>query len=121
MSSLTTAELARIAQDFANRYESGYIGVGDGITAFDPDTQTDLTGTNKARAAITSYNISGSQVTFFATFATTIANFEWLEAGLFEASSGGGMAVRQVIDSPGTKPASQEWVYALLVEIDPAA
>ena len=120
MSSLTTAELARIAQDFANRYESGYIGVGDGIDEFDP-AQTDLQGTNKARAAITSYNISGSQVTFFATFATTIANFEWLEAGLFEASSGGGMAVRQVIDSPGTKPASQEWIYGLLVEIDPAA
>jgi hypothetical protein len=121
MSSLTTAELGRIAADFAARYESGYIGVGDGITAFDPDTQTDLQGTNKARAVITSYNISGSLVTFYATFSTVVANFEWLEAGLFESSTGGGMAVRQVIDSPGTKPASQEWTYALQVELDPAA
>jgi hypothetical protein len=120
MSSLTTAELARIAQDFAARYESGYIGVGDGITAFDP-AQTDLQGTNKARAVITSYNISGSLVTFYATFSTAVANFEWLEAGLFDSSTGGGMAVRQVIDSPGTKPASQEWTYAFQVELDPAA
>jgi hypothetical protein len=121
MSSLTTAELARIAQDFAARYELGYIGVGDGITPFDPDTQTDLTGTNKARAVITSYNISGSLVTFYATFVNAVANFEWLEAGLFDSSVGGGMAVRQVIDSPGTKPASQEWTYALQVELDPSA
>jgi len=121
MSSLTTAEISRIAQDFAARYESGYIGVGDGITEFDPDTQSDLTGTNKARRPITSYEVAGSLVTFYATFPTTVANFEWLEAGLFESSTGGGMAVRQVIDSPGTKPASQEWTYALQVEIDPSA
>ena len=120
MSSLTTAELGRIAADFAARYETGYIGVGDAITAFDP-AQTDLQGTNKARAVITSYNISGSLVTFYATFVNAVGNFEWLDAGLFESSVGGGMAVRQVIDSPGTKPASQEWTYALQVEIDPSA
>ena len=120
MSSLTTAELGRIAADFAARYESGYIGVGDGIDAFDP-AQTDLQGTNKARRAVTSYNISGSLVTFYATFPNASGNFEWLEAGLFESSVGGGMAVRQVIDSPGTKPESQEWTYALQVELDPSA
>ena len=120
MSSLTTAELARIAQDFAERYSTGYVGVGDSITAFDA-AQTDLQGTNKARAAVESYTISGSQVTFRATFGTSEGNFEWLEAGLFEASSGGGMAVRQVIDSPGTKPGSQTWTYDLVVELAPAA
>jgi len=120
MSSLTTAELGRIAADFAARYESGYIGVGDGITAFDP-AQTDLAGTNKARRPVSSYEVAGSLVTFYATFPTTVANFEWLEAGLFESSTGGGMAVRQVIDSPGTKPASQEWTYAFQVELDPSA
>jgi len=120
MSSLTTAEIARIAQDFAARHESGYIGVGDGITAFDP-AQTDLAGTNKARRPIDSVQIAGSLVTFRATFPNAVANFEWLEAGLFESVSGGGMAVRQVIDSPGTKSASQEWTYNLKVELDPSA
>ena len=120
MSSLTTAEIARIAEDFAGRYESGYVGVGDGTTAFSAD-QSDLQGTNKARAAITSVTVSGSLVTFRAEFANGVANFEWLEAGLFEASSGGGMAVRQVIDSPGTKTSAQSWSYDLQVELDPDA
>ncbi len=121
MSSLTTAELARIAQNFADRYAAGYIGVGDGITPFDPDTQTDLQGTNSARAQITSYTISGSLVTFYCLFDNGEANFEWLEAGLFADSSGGAMAVRQVIDSPGTKTSAQKWGYNLKVNVAPPA
>lgn len=111
MSDFTAAEYPYLAADYAARYANGYVGVGDGIAAFD-GTQTDLQGTNKVRAAITSVVVSGSVVTFNAEFAPGIGTFEWNEAGLFADASGGHMAAAKVISSPGTKGASDRWTYA---------
>lgn len=118
MSDLTTAEYAKIAQDFATRYESGYMGIGDGTDAFD-SAQTDLQGANKARRPITGYVIEGTIVTFYSSFPAGIADYQWNEAGLFEQSVGGHMALRKVINSPGTK-SGEEWTYALATDTAPA-
>jgi hypothetical protein len=119
MSDLTTAEYALLAQDFAARYADGYIGVGDGETAF-TGAETDLQGTNKARRAISAYTVSGSLVTFFATFPAGVASFTWNEAAVFAQASGGHMAGAKVINSPGTKPANEEWSYSLEIDLAPA-
>lgn len=117
MSALTTAEIALIAQDFAERYRGGYVGVGTGTDEEDPEL-TDLTGTS-VRAPVTSVTVIGTVATFYASFGEGVANFQWNEAGLFADAAGGHMAVRQVIDSPGTK-SGQTWVYGLAVELAPA-
>jgi len=104
MPGLTTAGLTHMLQ--ATLGEAGltpfdaansYMGVGDSATAFDA-SQTDLLGTNKYRKAVDtgSPSRSGLDTTWVATFGTTEANFNWQEAGIFNASSGGTMLFRIV-------------------------
>jgi hypothetical protein len=119
MSSLTAAEYTLIATDFAQRYATGYIGVGDGTTEED-DAHTDLQGTNTVRRPVDSYEVVGSIVTFWATFEAGVGTFTWNEAGLFAEQTGGHMALRQVVDDIGTKGAAQGWTYALRVDVAPA-
>ena len=118
MSDLTTAEYAKIAQDFADRYASGWLSVGDGTDLEDP-SHTDLQGTNKARRPITGYVVNGTVITFYATFPAGIGDFEWNETGLHEQEVGGHMAMRKVVNSPGTK-SGEDWGHSLEVDVLPA-
>jgi hypothetical protein len=96
---------------------NAYIGVGDNPTAFDP-TQTDLVGSNKIRMPMDSGFpvVSGTKITFQATFAPAYANFSWNEWGVFNAATGGIMLAR-VVEANGSKLANQTWVLTVDVDI----
>lgn len=90
-----------------------YLCVGDGNTAYNAE-QTDLqAATNKLRKGMdASYPTrSNNANTFRSTFGTSDANFEWIEWGVANASSGGVLFNRKV-ESPslGTKTNAQSWV-----------
>jgi hypothetical protein len=120
MANLTTAGAVFLAQaainDSPTFYSSGvnaYLGVGDSSTAF-AIGQTDLqAASNKTRKVATVSRASGV-LTFTSTFTTSDANYEWVETGIFNASSGGTMLSRKV-ESPtlGTKVNTQTWVLTI--------
>jgi len=90
-----------------------YLCVGDGNTAYNAE-QTDLQAeTNKLRKGMdASYPTrSNNANTFRSTFETGDANYEWIEWGVANASSGGVLFNRKV-ESPslGTKTNAQSWV-----------
>ncbi|MBX6386800.1 MAG: hypothetical protein IRZ07_28120 [Microbispora sp.] len=95
---------------------NAYLGVGDGNTTA-AATQTDLQGTNKLRKAMDATypqhsdgTTSGAaSIVFRATFGTSDANFQWLEWGIFNASTGGRMLNRKQEDL-GTKSSAASWV-----------
>ena len=88
-----------------------YVAAGDSSTAF-LASQTDLIGTNAREVA--SASRSSNVVTYTATFGTSVANFEWLEVGLANASSGGTLLTRRVVTLP-TKTSSDTWTVNLEV------
>lgn len=88
---------------FANA--NAYIGVGDSTTAVSA-AHTDLqAASNKLRKAMNSTfpSRSSQTLTFKADFATTDANWQWNEMGVFNASSVGTMLCRALVGSPFTK------------------
>lgn len=97
------------------------IGVGDSTAAYAAN-QTDLQATtNKLRKAMDATFPSGASnvLTFQSTFATTDANWAWQEWGVFNASSSGTMLNRKV-ESLGTKPSSQTWVFNVVLTVTTA-
>lgn len=99
-------------------YSAGnaHVGVGDSATAF-ATSQSDLVAaTNKLRKLVSSISESAGVLTAVATFGTSEANFEWVEWGLFNASSGGTMLGRKV-ESPtlGTKVNTQVWTLTATI------
>jgi hypothetical protein len=91
-----------------------YLGVGDnnGSTVNNFAVgQTDLqAASNKGRKQVTSVAESAGVVTAVASWDTASGNWEWIEWGSFNASSGGTMLQRKV-ESPslGTKTSAQVW------------
>ena len=86
------------------------LGVGDSSTAYSA-AQTDLqASTNKSRKLVTSLSESSGVVTAVASWGTSDGNYEWIEWGSFNSSSGGTMLQRKV-ESPslGTKTSAQTW------------
>jgi hypothetical protein len=120
MTALTSAGAVFLAQaainDSPTFFSSGvnaYLGVGDSSTAF-AIGQTDLqAASNKTRKVATASRASGV-LTFVSTFGTSDANYEWVEIGVFNASSGGTMLARKV-ESPtlGTKVNTQVWTLTV--------
>jgi hypothetical protein len=120
MANLTSAGAVFLAQaainDSPTFFSSGvnaYLGAGDSNTAFSI-AQTDLqAASNKTRKVATASRVGGV-VTFTSTFTTSDANYEWVEIGVFNASSGGTMLARKV-ESPtlGTKVNTQTWVLTV--------
>jgi hypothetical protein len=120
MANLTSAGAVFLAQaainDSPTFFSSGvnaYLGVGDSNTAF-AIGQTDLqAASNKTRKVATASRASGV-LTFVATYSTSDANYEWIEVGIFNASSGATMLARKV-ESPslGTKVNTQTWVLTV--------
>lgn len=96
---------------------NAYIGVGDGTTPFDP-SQTDLQGTNKARKGMESGypQRSGNVLTFASVFGPGEATFNWQEYGVFNASTGGTMFVRD-LQNIGSKPSNATWRAVVTVTI----
>lgn len=111
--------VAAAATPFSNA--NARIGVGDSATAYAAG-QTDLqAATNKLRKAMDATFPSGASnvLTFQATFATTDANWAWNEWGVFNASSTGTMLNRKV-ESLGTKPSTQSWVFNVVLTVTTA-
>lgn len=100
---------------------NSHIGVGDGTTAFSV-SQTDLQASvNVLRKAVEVGfpQRSGSAVLFEAIFDNGEANFDWEEWGIFNASSGGVMLLREV-ESLGTKTSAQSWVISATIQFTAA-
>lgn len=90
--------------------------VGDSTTAAAAG-QTDLVGTNKYRQVVDSApTVSNNQITFVATFGTSVANYAWNEVGVASAASGGTMLSRTV-SSLGTKTSSATWTLTWTLSI----
>jgi hypothetical protein len=121
MANLTTAGATFLAtatiNDSPTFFSSGvnaYLGVGDSNTAFSI-AQTDLqAASNKTPRKVATVSRAGPVLTFTATFTTSDCNYEWVETGIFNASSGGTMLSRKV-ESPtlGTKVNTQTWVLTI--------
>ncbi|MCF8012392.1 MAG: hypothetical protein K9L56_14055 [Clostridiales bacterium] len=93
-----------------------YIGVGDGSTAFGV-TQTDLQGTNKTRSVVDSAPVrTGNELEFVTTFGDAEAQHDWLEWGVFNASTGGEMLNRKV-ENLGTKTGGT-WVLTVTLAVN---
>jgi hypothetical protein len=120
MANLTTAGATFLAQaainDSPTFFSSGvnaYLGAGDSNTAFSI-AQTDLQAASNKTRKVATASRAGPVVTFTSTFTTSDANYEWVEIGVFNASSGGTMLARKV-ESPtlGTKVNTQTWVLTV--------
>src|SRR5262249_35555454 len=102
---------------FANA--NAYLGGGDSSTA-EAVGQTDLQAyTNKTRKAVASGRspaVSTNTVQFQSTFGTADANYAWNEWGTFNASSGGTMLNRKVVNM-GTKSSSATWTLTVTLSL----
>lgn len=89
---------------------NSFIGVGDSSAYFDT-MQTDLQGSQKARASMEpGYpKLEGNKITWKSVFGPELANFHWLEWGIFNASEEGVMLCRTVEDN-SEKRDNQTWV-----------
>ena len=108
------AQMLKGASVTALNTANAHIAVGNGSTAFSA-AQTDLVGASKARKGMDSASFpSGSSnvLTFQSTFSTSEGNFEWIEWGIANASSGGTLVGRRV-ESPslGTKDNTKTWTF----------
>lgn len=97
---------------------NAHLGSGGGAganTAFAAG-QTDLQGASKQRKAMdaTFPSRATNVITFKSTFASGEANFNWLEWGIFNASSTGVMLTRKQEDL-GTKTSAAIWVLTATV------
>lgn len=96
---------------------NAYIGAGDSNTAF-VATQTDLQGTNTYRQPMdaTFPTVATNVLTFRSTFATGVANFDWKEWGVFNASVAGTM-LNRLVENNGTKTGTQTWQFTATITI----
>lgn len=98
-----------------------HIGVGDGTALFAAG-DTDLAGLNKVRKVVNAtdgFSVATNVITAKATFGTADANFAWNEWGVFNAATAGTMLNRKV-ESLGTKPSTQSWVFTATVTVSAA-
>lgn len=120
---LTTAGVnflvqAAIGQGTPFDHANAFIGVGNGVSAFDA-SQTDLQGTAKIRKGMDGgYPTAVPPVLAFkSTFGPTEANFDWTEWGVFNAETGGVMLSR-VVESNGTKQDNQTWTLEVNITFE---
>lgn len=95
--------------------DNAYIGVGDSTSAF-AATQIDLQGTNKVRSNCSTISTSTNVLTAEASFGPTIANFNWQEWGLFNASTSGSMLNRSIANN-GIKVNGQTWNVTITITL----
>lgn len=93
-----------IAGDTTTKGYVQYMDIGDGSTT-PSESDTSLAGTTTGPRKSVTYSVSGSSVTFEATWGSSEGNYTINEAGLFTASTGGNMFNRVLI-GPITKDSS---------------
>lgn len=96
---------------------NAYIGTGNSSTAASA-TDTDLLGASKERVGMeaTFPNRTNQTMSWKSVFGTTEGNYEWLEIGIFNASTSGTMLNRKVV-SKGTKSSSDTWTITINITI----
>jgi hypothetical protein len=95
------------------------IAVGSGTAAVDAG-QTALSSEMTRQGMVSGYpTISGNTVTFQAQYGTAVANGQWTELGLVNASSNGVLLNRLYSAAPGwgTKTSSATWVATLSISL----
>lgn len=98
------------AYDNAN----AYLGVGDG-TADEDASHTGLQGSNTAFASMVSGypSVSDQTATWRAEFDGSVANFDWEEFTVVNASDDTGDNLNRKTSSEGTKASGQTWELTL--------
>lgn len=102
---------------------NAHLGVGNGAAASTPE-MTDLQGTSTVRQPMTAgfpqhtdgTDQSADEIRYQAEFPDGVAEFDWRELGLFNASSGGTMLNRRAVNF-GVKPADQVWTLTLYLRL----
>ncbi len=94
------------------------IGVGDGATPED-SSQTGLTGTNKTYKRVDSGypTISGTQVTFRATFGPNEGVHEWREWSVANGCSDDAVNINRKVANLGVKSADATWILEVTLSI----
>jgi uncharacterized protein (DUF433 family) len=94
------------------------IGVGDGATAENP-SQTGLLGTNKTYKQVDSGYpvVSGTQVTFRATFGPDVANHGWKEWTVANGCNDNAVNINRRVADLGTKTPDSTWVLEVTLVI----
>ncbi len=94
------------------------IGVGDGTTPEDP-SQTGLTGANKTYKQVDSGypTISGTQVTFRATFGPNEGAHSWQEWTVANGCNDGAINMNRKVANLGVKPADATWILEVTLSI----
>lgn len=110
----TLTDATKQGSNAALKDSAAYLGVGTSSTPT-VATMTDLQGTNtRSVATSTGYTVATrvAQRTWSASFGSGVANFDWNELGMFDASSAGRMFNRAV-QFLGTKVSGQTWTVNL--------
>ena len=96
---------------------NSYIGTGSDGTAA-AATQTDLLDGSAERIGMeaTFPSRASQTLSFKSIFTTGDGNYEWLEIGVFNASTAGTMLNRKVV-SKGTKEATDTWTITITITI----
>lgn len=96
----------------------GYLGVGNGNTAF-AAAQVDLQGASKLRHALDAAypQRAGNVLTFRSLFSTVEANFAWEEWGIFNDALVGVMLSRKA-ETLGSKTSAQSWLLTVVVTVE---
>lgn len=94
---------------------NSYLGVGSDTTAADPAQTGLIAVSNKTYKAMdaTFPSISGSTITWQATFGTTDANYDWREFSIANGSSDAAVNLNRKVTSQGTKDSSMSWILQL--------
>jgi hypothetical protein len=94
------------------------IGVGDGTAQEDP-SQTGLTGTNKTYKQVdTGYPVlSGTQLTFRATFGPNEGVHAWQEWTVANGCDDSAVNINRKVDNLGVKSASATWTLEVSLSI----
>ncbi len=97
---------------------SSCIGVGDGATPEDP-SQTGLTGTNKTYKQVDAGYpvVSGTQVTFRATFGPNEGVHQWQEWSVANGCSDDAVNINRKVANLGVKSADATWVLEVALSI----
>lgn len=102
----------------SNHFDSSHaqIGVGDSNTSASA-SQTGLQGSNTYYKGMDSGypSISGTKVTFQATFGSTEANFHWQEWCVHHSSSG--IDINRKVQDMGVKSSGSTWTLQVTLEL----
>lgn len=121
---LTSAGATEIAKSLLNDSPTFYnnanarVGVGNGTTTF-AIGQTDLQGASKQRNGMmaTYPTRAGAAMTFRSQFASSEANFDWEEWGVFNSPTANVGMLQRLVQNNGTKTSGQVWEFQVTLTV----